>query len=198
MLACGARVHRHACRKLHAVFAAENAHHCAHLSFKPMADPEGKVKCQESAQIPVSDLFSDDELAIHPERFLTFVCPVTSISFNARRKRLSSHREGRPRIKAVPPDLLLLLSSSCSLLFSSKDDEGFAFASSAATISSTLVLFFVFSSSSSPLGRLHERVSSSAVAAEGGASSSFGEIIVDLVVLLAPEKGECTEKVSLF
>jgi hypothetical protein len=31
-------------------------------------------------------------------------------------------------------------------------------------------------------------VSSSAVAAEGGASSSFGEIIVDLVVLLAPEK----------
>ena len=62
--ACGARAHRQSCRKLHAVFAAENAHHCAHLSFKPMADPEGKVKCQESAQIPVSDLFSDDELAM--------------------------------------------------------------------------------------------------------------------------------------
>ena len=48
---------------MHAVFAAENAHHCAHLSFKPMADPKGKVKCQESAQVPVSDLFSNDELA---------------------------------------------------------------------------------------------------------------------------------------
>jgi len=51
------------CRKLHAVFASDNAHHCAHLSFKPMADPKGKVKCQESAQLPVSDLFSDEELA---------------------------------------------------------------------------------------------------------------------------------------
>ena len=28
-----------------------------------MADPEGKFKCQESAQLPVSTLFSDDELA---------------------------------------------------------------------------------------------------------------------------------------
>ena len=28
-----------------------------------MADPKGKVKCQESAQSSVSDLFSDDELA---------------------------------------------------------------------------------------------------------------------------------------
>ena len=63
MLACGARAHRQSCRKLHAVFAAENAHHCAHLSFKPMADPKGKVKCQESAQLSVSDLFSDDLFA---------------------------------------------------------------------------------------------------------------------------------------
>ena len=28
-----------------------------------MADPKGRVKCQESAQLPVSALFSDDELA---------------------------------------------------------------------------------------------------------------------------------------
>tara|TARA_B100000795_G_scaffold6161_1_gene4542 strand:+ start:105 stop:470 length:366 start_codon:yes stop_codon:yes gene_type:complete len=41
----------------------DNAHHCAHLSFKPMADPKGKIKCQESAQQPISDLFSDDDLA---------------------------------------------------------------------------------------------------------------------------------------
>jgi len=60
------------CRKLHAVFAAQNSNHCAHLSFKPMADPKGKFKCQESAQVPISALFSDDELAT----FATFVAEV--------------------------------------------------------------------------------------------------------------------------
>ena len=48
---------------MHAVFAAENANHCAHISFKPIADPKGKGKCQVSKQVPVSDLFSDDDLA---------------------------------------------------------------------------------------------------------------------------------------
>ena len=37
-----------------------------------MADPEGKFKCQESAQVPSSSLFSDDELAT----FATFVAEV--------------------------------------------------------------------------------------------------------------------------
>ena len=32
-----------------------------------MADPKGKVKCQESAQVPISDLFSDEELATFAE-----------------------------------------------------------------------------------------------------------------------------------
>ena len=56
---------RQPCRKLHAVFAATNGAHCAHISFKLMADPKGKFKCQESAQVPVSALFSDDELATY-------------------------------------------------------------------------------------------------------------------------------------
>ena len=34
-----------------------------------MADPKGKSKCQESAQVPPSSLFSEDELAT----FATFV-----------------------------------------------------------------------------------------------------------------------------
>eukprot|EP00964_Phaeocystis_antarctica_P037608 scaffold21489_cov67-Phaeocystis_antarctica.AAC.3 len=37
-----------------------------------MADPEGKFKCQESAQVSVSALFSDDELAT----FAAFVAEV--------------------------------------------------------------------------------------------------------------------------
>ena len=37
-----------------------------------MADPEGKFKCQESAQVPPSSLFSDDELA----SFASFVAEV--------------------------------------------------------------------------------------------------------------------------
>lgn len=51
------------CRKLHAVFAATNSNHCAHLSFKPMADSRGKVKCQESAQLQASDLFTEADQA---------------------------------------------------------------------------------------------------------------------------------------
>jgi len=57
------------CRWLHAVFASTNANHCAHLSFKPMADPRGRVKCQVSEQLQVSDRFSDDELS----KYATFV-----------------------------------------------------------------------------------------------------------------------------
>ena len=37
-----------------------------------MADPKGVVKCQESAQLQVSDLFSEDELA----KFDTFVAEI--------------------------------------------------------------------------------------------------------------------------
>ena len=69
-MVCGLNLYFHAlnlyrksCRRLHAVYAASNGNHCAHLSFKPMADPEGKIKCQESAQVRVADLFSNDELA---------------------------------------------------------------------------------------------------------------------------------------
>ena len=40
----GARARRQSCRKLHAVFAATNDEHCAHISFKPMADPKGRFK----------------------------------------------------------------------------------------------------------------------------------------------------------
>lgn len=53
------------CRKFHAVFASTNADHCAHTSFKPMADPKGLFKCQESAQVPISAHFSNDELAAY-------------------------------------------------------------------------------------------------------------------------------------
>ena len=41
-----------------------------------MADPKGKVKCQESAQVPISDLFSDEELATFAEFVGMFVSEV--------------------------------------------------------------------------------------------------------------------------
>ena len=37
------------CRLLHAAFAIENPDHCAHVSFAPMADPKGRIKCQASS-----------------------------------------------------------------------------------------------------------------------------------------------------
>jgi hypothetical protein len=50
------------CRVLHASFAETNPKHCAHISFPPQADRDGKIKCQESEGIKVSDLFSDEDL----------------------------------------------------------------------------------------------------------------------------------------
>ena len=50
------------CRALHAVFAESNTHHCAHISFAPIQDADGKVKCQESSNIQVTELFTSDEL----------------------------------------------------------------------------------------------------------------------------------------
>lgn len=55
-----------ACRALHAAFAATNPEkHCAHISFQPLADPDGKVKCQANSG-PLyrhSDLFTEEEIA---------------------------------------------------------------------------------------------------------------------------------------
>lgn len=45
------------CRVLHGVFASKNEHHCAHISFVPMEDPDGIIKCQESLRLNTSDYF---------------------------------------------------------------------------------------------------------------------------------------------
>ena len=50
------------CRYLHSVFAATNPFHCAHLSFLPAKDPKGNFKCQTSANIQPSDLFSEEDI----------------------------------------------------------------------------------------------------------------------------------------
>jgi hypothetical protein len=54
------------CRALHATFAETNPEkHCAHLSFLPQVDKDGKLKCQVSDGIKVTDLFSDEELGAY-------------------------------------------------------------------------------------------------------------------------------------
>jgi hypothetical protein len=50
------------CRALHATFASNNAAHCAHISFAPEEDPKGNIKCQDSAEILISDLFDPQDL----------------------------------------------------------------------------------------------------------------------------------------
>jgi len=50
------------CRYLHSVFAANNPVHCAHLSFIPAEDPNKKIKCQTSANMQPSDLFSEEDI----------------------------------------------------------------------------------------------------------------------------------------
>jgi hypothetical protein len=52
-----------ACRVMHSAFANVNpTDHCAHLSFEPMPDPKGRIKCQESLGIEVEDLFEQADL----------------------------------------------------------------------------------------------------------------------------------------
>lgn len=53
------------CRILHSTLSSFNPIHCPHISFVPVADINGKVKCQISLNIQVSDLFSEEDFALH-------------------------------------------------------------------------------------------------------------------------------------
>jgi len=50
------------CRILHAAFAVSNPDHCPHISFIPIEDKNGKLKCQTSSQYPLGYGFSADDL----------------------------------------------------------------------------------------------------------------------------------------
>lgn len=52
------------CRVLHAEFAAENDKHCPHISFLPEYDEKCILKCQESDNNAVEDIFHPFELAL--------------------------------------------------------------------------------------------------------------------------------------
>lgn len=56
------------CRAVHSVFANTNPiNHCPHLSFTPMEDPNGNIKCQTSKFIQTSDLFTPKDMEIFEE-----------------------------------------------------------------------------------------------------------------------------------
>jgi hypothetical protein len=50
------------CRALHAAFASRNSAHCAHISFVPESDENGNIKCQDSSDILISELFDPQDL----------------------------------------------------------------------------------------------------------------------------------------
>lgn len=50
------------CRAMHAVFAAKNSHHCAHLSFEPQEDASGQIKCQKPSGKKSLDYFDAEDL----------------------------------------------------------------------------------------------------------------------------------------
>ena len=52
------------CRYVHAVLAASNGAHCPHISFVPVEDATGSIKCQTSKNIAVSDLVDETSLAL--------------------------------------------------------------------------------------------------------------------------------------
>ncbi|CAB9501020.1 expressed unknown protein [Seminavis robusta] len=57
------------CRALHSVYASTNSDHCPHMSFVPIKDVNGKIKCQESAGLSTSDYFTQEDL----DKFDAFV-----------------------------------------------------------------------------------------------------------------------------
>ncbi|GFH56830.1 hypothetical protein CTEN210_13306 [Chaetoceros tenuissimus] len=52
-----------ACRILHGFMAKNNQHHCPHVSFDPEVDADGKIKCNESAGILHTDVFTQEDIA---------------------------------------------------------------------------------------------------------------------------------------
>mmetsp|Transcript_3826 Transcript_3826/g.6863 ORF Transcript_3826/g.6863 Transcript_3826/m.6863 type:complete len:339 (+) Transcript_3826:89-1105(+) len=52
------------CRILHSVFANTNPNHCPHISFEADEDVNGLIKCNESKQTPLTDLFTEQQLGL--------------------------------------------------------------------------------------------------------------------------------------
>mmetsp|Transcript_37332 Transcript_37332/g.42664 ORF Transcript_37332/g.42664 Transcript_37332/m.42664 type:complete len:380 (-) Transcript_37332:272-1411(-) len=50
------------CRLLHGSFAFQNDIHCPHISFTPISDEKGSIKCQTSQLKTIADSFTEEEL----------------------------------------------------------------------------------------------------------------------------------------
>ena len=57
------------CRVIHGSFVPHSDKHCPHISFLPVEDSNGNVKCQKSLGIQVEDLFDADDI----QRFQDYV-----------------------------------------------------------------------------------------------------------------------------
>ena len=53
-----------ACRMLHGVFASQNIVHCPHLSFKPITDITGRIRCQTTEAQRPSFFFSSGDMEL--------------------------------------------------------------------------------------------------------------------------------------
>lgn len=53
----------HGCRAFHAYYASVNNVHCPHISFIPIEDDEGNIKCQDSEGVLQTDYFTEDDIA---------------------------------------------------------------------------------------------------------------------------------------
>lgn len=68
------------CRHLHASLAALNPKtHCPHVSFDPVEDPNGKVKCHESDNFLIEDYFATEDFTLFRETAEAHGLPSGSI-----------------------------------------------------------------------------------------------------------------------
>jgi hypothetical protein len=59
----------YSCRALHSQLAEFDDYHCPHVAFIPTEDPQGAIKCQESAHMLSSDFFDDVDMGEY-ERYV--------------------------------------------------------------------------------------------------------------------------------
>jgi hypothetical protein len=87
------------CRALHSAFASQNSAHCAHISFVPQEDLKGTIKCQDSAEIAISDLFDPQDLVTFdsyvqsPESFIESLDGYLVLSIEAGESSFSGSKK---------------------------------------------------------------------------------------------------------
>eukprot|EP01083_Nonionella_stella_P037208 101435_1 len=103
------------CRILHANLARKKnpTQHCPHISFRPKADPMGRIKCSASSNFDVGDFFTQSDMNLFERRSIEYgIDPLTFFKEGAKEAKChvgDEHLETLSRSNldlSVSPNLL--------------------------------------------------------------------------------------------